>query len=389
MRILAIETSCDETAIALVGANGGLKQPKFKILKNLVASQIKIHRPYGGVVPGLAKREHLKNLPILLKKIQNTKYKIQDTNLIAVTVGPGLEPCLWTGINFAKDLYKKFKIENRPSGDSPKVKLKIIGTSHTEGHIYSFLLRQKNALEFPVVALVVSGGHTALLLMKNLIHYKKLGETRDDAVGECFDKVARLLNLPYPGGPEIEKIAKKGNPVAINFPRPMLNQKNYDFSFSGLKTAVLYYLKDSEANIFSRNPRRRAGMVPERSEGERAEEQASEHAGRAKRVEGKDLASDVAASFQAAAFDVLISKTLKAVKEFSAKSIILSGGVASNISIRKYLKLKVKGEKLKVNLFIPDKKFCTDNAAMIAVAGYLQYLQNKKYALKAQGNLSI
>ncbi len=130
-------------------------------------------------------------------------------------------------------------------------------------------------------------------------------------------------------------------------------------------------------------------MVPERSEGERAEEQASEHAGRAKRVEGKDLASDVAASFQAAAFDVLISKTLKAVKEFSAKSIILSGGVASNISLRKYLKLKVKGEKLKVNLFIPDKKFCTDNAAMIAVAGYLQYLQNKKYALKAQGNLSI
>ena len=237
MKILAIETSCDETAMAIVEAKNGLKNPNFKIVHNLVSSQVKIHRPFGGVVPNLAKREHLKNLPVLLKRTM--KHEDRNLDLIAVTVGPGLEPALYTGVNFAKDLAKKWK---KP----------IIGINHLEGHLYSFLLEQKTKSYklqvtsyknmFPAVALIVSGGHTMLLLMKDLVHWRKLGETRDDAVGEAFDKVAKILGLPYPGGPELEKLAKKGNPTAINFPRPMLNQKNYDFSFSGLKTAVLYYL---------------------------------------------------------------------------------------------------------------------------------------------------
>jgi len=350
MKILAIETSCDETAIALVDAKGGLKKPRFKILKNLVASQIKVHQPFGGVVPYLAKRGHLKNLPILFKNIQNPRSKI---DLVAVTVGPGLEPCLWTGINFTKELYKSLKTQN-PN-------LKIAGVSHLEGHLYSFLLSQKTVksknqtskskrriLKFPAISLLVSGGHTILILMKDLVHFKRLGETRDDAVGESFDKVARLLNLPYPGGPEIEKISKKGDAEAINFPRPMLNQKNYDFSFSGLKTSVLYYLKDHKAKV-----------------------------------------ADVAASFQKAAFDVLIKKTLKAVDEFKAKTIIVTGGVAANKTLAKMFQKTIKENKIKTDLIIPETKFCTDNAVMIAVSAYLNYLRKKKYKLIADSNINV
>ena len=355
MRILAIETSCDETAIALVEAKGrlpagrqGLNNPHFKILKNLVASQIKIHRPFGGVVPNLAKREHLKNLPILFKKLQTTRYKIQDTNLIAVTVGPGLEPCLWVGINFVPTLLKILRGRDADRSVGAK-KIPVIGASHLEGHLYSNLLSPKISIAFPAVALIISGGHTILLLMRDLTHYKKLGETRDDAVGECFDKVARLLGLPYPGGPEIERLAKYGNPIAINFPRPMINQKNYDFSFSGLKTALFYYLRDN------------------------------------KNVKIKD----VAASFQTAAFDTLISKTLRAAKEYKAKSILISGGVAANKTLQRQFKSIVKSQLSNVNFFVPPKKLCTDNAAMIAAAGYINHLRNKNHRLRARGNLTL
>ncbi len=346
MRILGIETSCDETGIALVEAKGGLKNPRFKVLKNLVASQIKIHRPFGGVVPNLAKREHLKNLPILLKKF--TAKDLKTVGLISVTVGPGLEPALWTGINFAKELYKKLKVENS--------KLKIAGANHLEGHIYSFLLSKKNEFSsrnfqfskiFPAIALIVSGGHTILLKMDSFSKWRKLGETRDDAAGEAFDKVARLLDLPYPGGPEIEKLARNGNPSAINFPRPMIHDKNYDFSFSGLKTSVLYYLRD--------NPR--VNKI------------------------------DVASSFQQAAIDVLVEKTLRAAKEFGAKSVMLSGGVAANKALRK--SLKTKSSELKANFFVPDFKYNLDNAAMIATAGYFAHLRKKKHKLEAQGNLGV
>ena len=328
MKILAIETSCDETAIALVEAKGD----RIKILKNLVASQIKVHQPFGGIVPNLAKREHLKNLPILFKKIAVNGHAI-NPDIVAVTVGPGLEPCLWTGINFTKELYKKSK---------------IIGVSHLEGHLYSFLI-SKRKIEFPAISLLVSGGHTILLLMKDLNHYKKLGETRDDAVGEAFDKVGRLLGLPYPAGSIIEKFAKKGNPEAVNFPRPMINQKNYDFSFSGLKTAVFYYLKNQEERFLA----------------------------------------DIAASFQAAAFYVLISKTLRAAQEYGVKSISISGGVAANKTLQKQFKLRIKNLKLKIDFLAPPKFLCTDNAAMIAVAGYINYLKEKKRRLTANGNLSI
>ncbi|MFA5386318.1 MAG: tRNA (adenosine(37)-N6)-threonylcarbamoyltransferase complex transferase subunit TsaD [Candidatus Paceibacterota bacterium] len=368
MKILAIETSCDETAVALLEASGGINPsvssgPKFKILENLVASQIKIHQPFGGVVPNLAKREHLKNLPILYRQIlanskseilnskqiknkinHKSKFEIKNCDLIAVTVGPGLEPCLWTGINFAQELHKKFL----PTGRQAKLKTKIVGASHLEGHLYSSLLNPKKKIQFPAVALIVSGGHTSLIFMKDLTHLKKLGETRDDAAGESFDKVARLLKLPYPGGPEIEKIAKKGDSNAINFPRPMLNQKNYDFSFSGLKTSVLYYLRDNKA-----------------------------------------LISNVAASFQEAAFDVLIKKTLRAVREFGAKTIVVTGGVAANKTLGQMFKKAVKKNKMKIGLVIPEIKFCTDNAAMIAVSAYINYLRNKKYKLIANSNINI
>ncbi len=402
MKILAIETSCDETALSLVEAGGGLEHPKFKILKNLVTSQIKIHRPYGGVVPNLAKREHLRNLPILFKKIigdevkkkskiKNQKSKIspplarscqnagqikikkflKTIDLVAVTVGPGLEPALWTGINFAKELYKT--LLTKPYTLKPN----LIGVSHLEGHLYSFLLSQKTVnpkhearnskqksfgfrisdFGFPAIALLVSGGHTILILMKDLIHYKKIGETLDDAAGEAFDKVARLLNLPYPGGPEIEKLAKYGSSTSIDFPRPMLNQKNYNFSFSGLKTAVLYYMRDSNLKPKPQN-----------------------------------LKPNIAASFQQAAFDVLIKKTLRAAEDFNAKSIFLTGGVAANKTLQKQFKkaidnLKLKTQDLKPNLYVT--KYPTDNAAMIAAAAYVNYLRKKNRRLIANGNLSL
>ena len=281
--ILGIETSCDETGLAIVEASGGLNPPaggpKFKVLKNLVASQVKIHRPFGGVVPNLAKREHLKNLPILFKKL-GSRFQILDSiDLIAVTVGPGLEPALWAGINFAVELAEKYK---KP----------LVGANHLEGHLYSFLLPSRSSIAytsalfseniFPAIALIVSGGHTLILYVESFSRWKRLGETRDDAAGEAFDKVARLLNLPYPGGPEIEKLAQKGNSFTITFPRPMLSEKNYDFSFSGLKTSVLYYLRDM------------------------------------KRAPNSKEKADIAAGFEQAAVDVLVAKTRRAAEDYTS-----------------------------------------------------------------------
>ncbi|MDI6717504.1 MAG: tRNA (adenosine(37)-N6)-threonylcarbamoyltransferase complex transferase subunit TsaD [Patescibacteria group bacterium] len=357
MKILAVETSCDETAIALIEASGGLKNPKFKILENLVASQIKVHRPFGGVVPNLAKREHLRNLPILFKRLHVMRYMLHNLDLIAVTVGPGLEPALWTGINFARDMYRELTINNR------RLRTELLGVSHLDGHLYSFLLtpkiyKLKTNQIFPLIALLVSGGHTTLLLMKDLKTVKKLGETVDDAVGESFDKIARLLNLSYPGGPEIEKLAKKGNPDAINFPRPMLNQKNYNFSFSGLKTSVLYYMRDNF-------PRQSVLSLSNSAE-----------------------TADAAASFQKAAFDVLIKKTLRAAEEFSAKSIMISGGVAANKTLAKEFKKSIRKSSV-AGCRLLVTKHPTDNAAMIAAAAYVNYLRKKKYKLVANGNLNI
>jgi N6-L-threonylcarbamoyladenine synthase len=251
-------------------------------------------------------------------------------------VGPGLEPALWAGITFAEELAKNIK---KP----------LIGVNHMEGHLFGFLLAQPTPkLKFPTIGLVVSGGHTVLLKMKSLTKWEKLGETVDDAAGEAFDKVARILGLQYPGGPEIEKLSKQGNPKAIAFPRPMLNQHNYDFSFSGLKTSVLYYLRD--------NP--------------------------------KSNKADIAASFQQAAIDVLTKKAMKAAEEFSAKSIILCGGVACNKTLRETI--KSEAEKHGLNFVAPEMKFNTDNAAMIGAAAYIHSLAKKKpLKIEADSNLNL
>ncbi|MFA6407600.1 MAG: tRNA (adenosine(37)-N6)-threonylcarbamoyltransferase complex transferase subunit TsaD [Candidatus Paceibacterota bacterium] len=350
MRILSIETSCDETALALIEARGGLRAPKFVVKKNIIASQIAIHRPFGGVVPNLAKREHLKNLPILFEELEKEIGK-KKIDILAVTVGPGLEPALWTGVEFSKEVFKKLKNHNP--------KLEFIGTNHMEGHLYSFLLSQKTENSkfeilnsklkklFPAIALVVSGGHTIILRMDSLTHWKKLGETRDDAVGEAFDKVARVLGFPYPGGPEIEKHAKKGNPLFVPFPRPMLHSPDYEFSFSGLKTSVLYYMRDNkDANV-----------------------------------------DDVAASFQAAAIDVLTKKTERAIRGFGAKSVLLSGGVAANTALREALTTKAK--EFRIPFLAPALMFNTDNASMIGVAAYMSHLRKKNRRITAQAHLSL
>lgn len=334
MKILSIETSCDETALAVIDCKGGLTNPSFRVEKNLVSSQINIHRPFGGVVPNLAKREHLKNLPLVFEKILKSYPDLKNIDAVAVTVGPGLEPALWTGINFAKfigNIYKK----------------PVLGGNHLEGHLYSSLLSHKEKVKLPAIALIVSGGHTMILKMDKLSSWKKIGETKDDAAGEAFDKVARLLGLPYPGGPEVEKLAKLGNENAVSFPRPMLTHKNYDFSFSGLKTSVLYYLRDHP----------------------------------------KVKKADVAASFQKAAVDVLVKKTLRAADEFGAETIILGGGVAAN----KYLKnhMSKEAKRAEVKFIVPNGEFNTDNAAMIATSSYINHLKKKKYRLIAQANLSM
>ena len=349
MKILAIETSCDETAIALVEAEGGLNAPRFKILKSLVASQIKIHAPFGGVVPNLAKREHLKNLPVLFGKIfsksQIANRKWEKVDLIAVTVGPGLEPALWTGIGFAKELREKFKAQS--------VKGKIIGVNHLEGHLYSFLLPRKSKAQianrksiFPAVALIVSGGHTILLLVKDLKTWRVLGETRDDAVGEAYDKVARLLRLPYPGGPEIERLARKGNSHAIEFPRPMIHDNSpageYDFSFSGLKTSVLYLIKKNESLL--KNDR---------------------------------FVREVCHEFQEAVTETLIAKTIQAGKRYSPKTILLAGGVSANQYLQKKMAKIIKKELPYSAYHSLDTRYSLDNATMIAIAGFFRWEKNK------------
>jgi N6-L-threonylcarbamoyladenine synthase len=338
MNILAIETSCDETGIALLKISGGVRAPKVTVLDNFVSSQIKIHRPFGGVVPNLAKREHLKNLPILFKRLQ-AKHKPLKFDLITVTVGPGLEPALWTGITFAQALAKEYK---KP----------LVGANHLEGHLYSFLLSEvagAKKISFPTVALIVSGGHTLLLKMDSFSKWQRLGETRDDAAGEAFDKVARMLKLNYPGGPEIEKLAKLGKADAIAFPRPMLHEKNYDFSFSGLKTSVLYYLRDNAS----------AGVSP----------------------------ADVAASFQQATVDVLVAKTIRAAKAVGAKSIILCGGVAANKKLR--AELGKASRKIGTRFFVPPFKYNLDNGAMIGLAGYMAHERKKHYKMIANGTLEV
>ncbi len=395
IKILAIETSCDETGAAILEGKSGSKNPRFKILANVVSSQIKIHALWGGVVPSLAKREHQANLIPVLKKtlkesnllifnseflifkqIQSSKFKILNSILerepellkqflkfipaiavpkidaIAVTSGPGLEPALWTGVNFAKALALIWK---KP----------LIAVNHMEGHIVSVLLKQNKIIKFPAIALLVSGGHTELVLIKNWLNYRIIGQTLDDAAGEAFDKVARLLGLPYPGGPALAKLAVKNKkvpdfkprtPSAVRFPRPMINSRDFDFSFSGLKTAVLYLV------------RKLPELTPE-------------------------IKAQICREFQQAVIDVLIAKTLKAVQKYKPKTVILGGGVAANQELRKQIKKELSKKFSKISLLLPEIKFTGDNAAMIAAAGYLKAFKKRFIkninTLKADGNLKL
>jgi N6-L-threonylcarbamoyladenine synthase len=311
MRILGIESSCDETAIAIISDDGG----EIVVEKSLVSSQIDIHALYGGVVPEVAAREHVSAIfPMLLEcGVSRDGHEI---DAIAVTAGPGLVPALRIGVELAKTLAWIWK---KP----------LVAANHLEGHVYSVWSNTESTPQFPALCLLVSGGHTELFLMHDHGKYELVGMTRDDAAGEAFDKVAKLLGLGYPGGPILSKTALNGNPHAIEFPRPMHDSGDYDFSFSGLKTAVRVY---REAH-------------PETS------------------------VEDIAASFQQAVVDVLTQKTISAVKQFSPKSVILSGGVSANLALRESLSSTLAQHFPHVTFHAPNQSLSGDNAVMIAIAG--------------------
>lgn len=315
-------------------------------------------------MPEAAARAHVRYIrPVVEKALATSHCSLATIDYIAVTVGPGLLPSLMVGVEFAKAL-------------SFATGKPIIPVNHMAGHLYSPFGRISSKLSssssfkhlFPMVSLIVSGGHTILVLMKDIKNYKVLGQTIDDAAGEAFDKVAKMLNLPYPGGPEVSRLADDGNPKVINFPRPMINHKNYNFSFSGLKTAVLYYLRDHSKQATPTSP------PPSR--------------GRNKERESK---ADVCASFQQAVVDVLVAKTLRAAREYKARSISLSGGVAANEALRKQLIVNCK--LLKVKFFVPPKNLCTDNAEMIGLTACFMLHNGFKPVsfkkIKANPNLSL
>ena len=378
--ILAIETSCDDTAGAVLRA----RKNNLEMLSSVVSSQTKIHAKWGGVVPNLAAREHLANIvPVLKLAMQKAGVNSEDINLIAVTRGPGLIPALLIGANFAKTLSYVWQ---KP----------LLGIHHIEGHIYANFIGDKisvnskseilnskqisatggsasggqnskfqipnSSIKFPILCLVVSGGHTQLILMKKHLDYKIVGETLDDAAGEAFDKVARILGLGYPGGPAIAQLAARWkfeirnpkfetNPkykirntkYDINLPRPMINKNNLDFSFSGLKTAVLYEIK--------KDPNYKLRIA------------------------------NYCREFQQAVIDVLVHKTLKAAKTYKPKTVMLAGGVSANTELRNQLRNYLRKSFPKIKYLIPDTKYSIDNAAMIAAAGYFRF-QNMNAAQK-------
>src|SRR3989338_3442101 len=392
MIILSIETSCDETAVSIVEASGGLESLVFKVLGNALFSQIDIHKQYGGVYPMMAKREHARNLPTILVNSlkQANMYKVGDmspnfeiwqeienilireeglfeglrsvvenvekpnVDVISVTSGPGLAPALWVGIVFAQALGKLWDIP-------------VIGVNHMEGHIASVLMENTNSrpVQFPALALLISGGHTELVEIENWGKYFVLGQTVDDAVGEAFDKTARLLGFPYPVGPEISRLAEyareKNIPRTAKLPRPMIHSNNLNFSFSGLKTAVLYYIRDNfngDAQIMS-----------------------------------SEQKADLAREFEDAVIEVLVNKTEKALAETEAKTLIIGGGVIANKKIKGFfLEFETKYPGLIVKT--PTKSLATDNAIMIAVATYINTLVspnilNTPKNIMAEGNLKL
>lgn len=390
MKLLSIETSCDETAVSILSCEGDQHEAHFRVLGNALLSQIDLHREYGGVFPMLAKREHAKNLvPVLASSLAEagllveesvelspeldselaeilsrepglfdalraflSRHTVPDIDAISVTHGPGLEPALWVGVNFAKALSLAW---GKP----------LIGVNHMEGHLLS-ALAEKTAEGFsimnvglPILGLLISGGHTELDVMKEWLSYELVGQTRDDAVGEAYDKVARMLGLSYPGGPEVSKLAEEARSLSLEqpfkLPRPMIRDPHCDFSFSGLKTAVLYLMKA-------------------RSELSDEEKQV------------------LALEFEDAVAEVLFAKTSRALQETGAKTLVLGGGVSANTNIRRVFTERIAEEHPEVSLRIPEFMFTTDNAIMIGIAGYYRALKGM-YAdpktLVANGNLSL
>lgn len=388
MKILSIETSCDETAIAILEVKGFFS-PTCTVIAHGVASQASLHAQYGGVFPAMAKREHAKNIapltahvfkeanlfntinqtnpfslqeierilerePELFAEFQKTFTDIAkpDIDRIAVTIGPGLEPALWVGINFARALSTFWNIP-------------VVPVNHMEGHVLSTALTPDTKSfkirtlkkQFPSLSLLVSGGHTELVLAKRIGDYTILGQTRDDAVGEAFDKVARMLDLPYPGGPEISRLAKEAREkydskdrAKITLPRPMLHSPDFDFSFSGIKTAVLYMVRDM------------------------------------KKMTEKNKAL-IAVEFEDSAIEVLVAKTLRAAKKYKTKQIIVGGGVAANTHLRETLTEKSVAQN--IHVVFPTRELSTDNAVMIGIAGYFGKIEKDIYLLRAHGNMQL
>ncbi len=333
MLTLGIETSCDETSCAV------LKDGRT-ILSNVISSQIDIHKEYGGVVPEIASRKHIESINYIVQEaLDEAGVTFEDIDLVAVTQGPGLVGALLIGISTAKAIAYALDVP-------------LIGANHIQGHVCANYIEHKQ-LEPPFISLIVSGGHSYLVHVKDYVDYDVVGRTRDDAAGEAFDKVARSLGLPYPGGPHIDRLAKIGNKEAIDFPRVMLEKDSYDFSFSGLKTSVLNYLNQMEQK-------------------------------------GEEIVvEDVAASFQEAILDVLVEKSFKLAKEKALDKIVMAGGVASNSGLRN--RMEARGKEEGIEIYYPSPVLCTDNAAMITSAAYYNYKAGQKsdLGLKVKPNLGL
>ncbi len=339
MIVLGIETSCDETSAAIL-INGDVKS-------NIISSQI-IHRKYGGVVPELASRAHQKLIvPVVEKAIIDADISKNQIDVVAVTYGPGLIGALLVGLNFAKAFAYGLKIP-------------LVGINHMQAHLYSNFIGNEKP-EYPFVCLIVSGGHTQLVLVKAPFNHELLGETLDDAAGEAYDKVAKMLGLAFPGGPLVDKLAQSGNNNFVKFPRSYLSEESFEFSFSGIKTSVLYWLKNGGYYPINEN---------------------------SKKLDVQQI-SDLCASFQAAVVDVLVAKTMSAVEKYRVKHLTVSGGVSANSELRN--RLLLEGNKSGVKVFIPDLEYCTDNGAMVAVVGWmlLQRGVTSDYEISAVANLSI
>lgn len=354
MLILAIETSCDETAAAIIEIDE--KNGLIKPLSSVISSQIALHASWGGVVPNLAAREHLKNiLPVIQASLTKANHTPSDLALLATTHGPGLIPALLIGTNTTKTLAYSWQ---KP----------LLGIHHIEGHIYAnFIEKDYRKIKFPILCLVVSGGHTQLVLMQKHLDYAIIGETQDDAAGEAFDKVARILGLGYPGGPAVAfwaaKVKNKRSKTTFNLPRPMLKSKDFNFSFSGLKTAVLYTVKKNPAIL-----------------------------------KNSEAIAELCAEFQQAAVDVLVAKTIAAAKIHHPKMILLAGGVSANKELQIQLSQKIAVEFPSVEFSFPETEFQLDNAAMIAAAAFFRWKNDSANAkdliftwknLKTEANLKL